>query len=138
MQIAKSTDFALRVLIFSATHPDTLVTQQEVADFFDISREHLRKIVHELSKADYLKTQRGKQGGFKLAKAPMDINIADIVTLFEGKQCIIDCADLNCVLVKNCQLNHVFQEAENAFMNSLKNYSLADIISKPMRRILTA
>lgn len=138
MQIAKSTDFALRVLIYASSKPDTLVTQQEVADFFDISREHLRKIVHELSKAGYLETRRGNQGGFALAQAATDINLADVVCLFEQKQSLIDCDALSCVLAKNCQLKTVFNEAESAFIASLKQYSLADIVSKPMKRILSA
>lgn len=136
MQISKSTDFALRVLIYAAVKPEKLVTQQEVADFFDISREHLRKIVHELSKSAYLKTHRGNKGGFTLSRLPSDINIGDVVALFEKKQDIIDCDALSCVLSRNCQLKNAFNEAENAFMESLNKYSLEDMLSKPMQRIL--
>lgn len=136
MQIAKSTDFALRVLIYSASKPDTLVTQQEVADFFDISREHLRKIVHELAKAGYLSTRRGHNGGFVLARPASEINLGDVVSLFELKDPIIDCDALSCVLAKNCQLRQVFNAAETEFMDSLKQYTIEDIISEPMQRIL--
>ena len=137
MQIAKSTDFALRVLIYSASRPGELVTQTEVAEFFAISREHLRKIVHELSKAGFVNTQRGHNGGFSLAKPPSDINLADVVSLFEHKNsAIIDCDALSCVLAKNCQLRSVFDEADQAFMDTLRKYSINDITSEPMQRIL--
>jgi Rrf2 family nitric oxide-sensitive transcriptional repressor len=136
MQIAKSTDYAIRVLIYSSTKPDILVTQQEIADFFTISREHLRKIVHELSKAGYIETRRGHNGGFSLAKPASEINLGEVVSMFEHKDSVIDCDVMSCVLIKNCRLHKLFNEAEAAFMDSLKQYSLEDVVSGPMRRLI--
>lgn len=136
MQIAKSTDYAIRVLIYASTKPGILVTQQEIAEFFTISREHLRKIVHELSKAGYLNTRRGHNGGFLLAKPASEINLGEVVSMFEHKDSVIDCDSMSCLLVKNCHLQTLFNEAEAAFMDSLKRYSLEDVVSGPMQRIL--
>lgn len=136
MQIAKSTDYALRVLIYLFSKSGELVTQQEIADYFGISREHLRKIVHRLGRHRFLVTRRGKAGGIALSRPADEINVADVVRLFETKSPLIDCDGMECVLASNCRLRSVFNEADRAFMRSLSNYSLADIVHESTRRLI--
>ena len=138
MQIAKSTDYALRVLIYAFSKQRELVTQQEIADFFDISREHLRKIVHELAKAGFLVTRRGKNGGIALARHASEINVAEVVMLLETKAALIDCDGMACVLSSNCRLRSVFNEADRSFMQTLAKYSLADIVNDSTQRLIFA
>ncbi len=138
MQIAKSTDYALRTLMYAASRPDEIVTQTEVADFYQISREHLRKIIHELAKSGYLDTRRGKSGGFKLASAPETIGIGEIVRLFEKEQEseIVACEATNCALKSNCRMRNVFIQAEQNFYAALDDHSIADMLTPATRRIL--
>lgn len=83
MKINLSTDYAIRVLLFAATHPTRLVTIKEIAETYQISDNHLMKIVHTLQKNGYLHTVRGRNGGFRLAKAPENISIGEIIMIFE-------------------------------------------------------
>ena len=138
MQIAKSTDYALRALIYAASKQGQLVTQQEVADFFDISRDHLRKIVHELARNGYLTTHRGVKGGFELARPPARINVGDIMELFEPKAPMIDCTGMACVLTADCLLKQVFRQAEKDFRATVGRYTLADILNPPIQRLINA
>ena len=138
MQIAKSTDYALRVLIYAASKPGQLVTQQEVADFFAISRDHLRKIVHELARNGYLTTHRGVNGGFELARSPARINIGDIMELFEPGVPMIDCTGMACVLTPDCLLKKVFRQAEKDFRSTVGRYTLADIVNAPVKKLINA
>jgi Rrf2 family protein len=73
----------------AARHPD-LITIQDVADGFGISKNHLMKVTHRLALAGYIETQRGRTGGFRLAKRPEDINIGAIVRLGEGNAPLVE------------------------------------------------
>jgi len=138
MQIAKSTDLALRVLIYAHNKEGELVTQPEVAEFFQISREHLRKIVHELGQNEFLITRRGKNGGFSLARPARDINIGDVVSLFETKTPMVDCSGLECILTGFCKLKGVLEDARVAFIQSVSDYSLQDIVDNTASKRLAS
>lgn len=79
MQLTSYTDYALRVLIYLAKNPEQKVTIGELAEFFKISRNHLVKVVHNLSINGFVRSIRGKGGGLYLAKPAKQINIGDVV-----------------------------------------------------------
>lgn len=128
MQLSRFTDYAARVLIYSAMFPDRLVTLHEMAAFYDISLAHLRKVVHRLGQLGYLKTYRGKHGGVKLQRPAAEINIGQMVREFEGHQHMIDCVGLQCVVLPACGLPGAFKRAQKAFYLELEKYSLADVV----------
>ena len=67
MRLTSYTDFGLRALMRLAGEPDRSFTTDEIAGEFEISRNHLIKVVRGLAEAGYVKTQRGAAGGFRLA-----------------------------------------------------------------------
>jgi Rrf2 family nitric oxide-sensitive transcriptional repressor len=73
MHITRYTDYSLRVLIYLAEQGDRLATIQEIADRYEISKNHLMKVVHQLNKKGYIETIRGKKGGMRLHMAPNEI-----------------------------------------------------------------
>ncbi|MBE9396264.1 Rrf2 family transcriptional regulator [Pontibacterium sp. N1Y112] len=131
MQLSRFTDYTLRVLFFTAVNNDRLTTLAEIAGFYEISIEHLRKVVHALSKSGYLQTFRGKNGGIRLAKAPEDINLGDVIAQSEGIAPLVDCMGQDCKLTGFCSLQSVFKEAQEAFMNTLRKYTLAQMLESP-------
>ncbi|MDO6514340.1 MULTISPECIES: Rrf2 family transcriptional regulator [unclassified Neptuniibacter] len=136
MQLSRFTDYTLRVLFYAAIHNDRLVTLSEIANYYDISIEHLRKVVHALAKSGYLATFRGKKGGIKLAQATAEINLADIVNQSEGSQPLINCAEQTCCLTNQCSLQEVLVEAQQAFIKVLEKYTLEDLLTNPKMRTL--
>ncbi|WP_415884584.1 RrF2 family transcriptional regulator [Neptuniibacter sp. QD72_48] len=134
MQLSRFTDYTLRVLFYVSTNDDRLVTLAEIAGCYDISVEHLRKVVHALSKAGHLDTYRGKKGGIKLAKPPAEINIGEIVADAEGRQPLINCGQQHCRLTGFCTLQHVLGDAQKAFMQVLEQYTLADMLNNDAMR----
>lgn len=131
MQLSRFTDYTLRVLFYVATNDNRLVTLSEIAGCYEISVEHLRKVVHALSKAGHLETFRGKNGGIRLAKAPRDINIAQIVGEAEGYHPLINCGEQMCRLTGFCSLQNILGEAQKAFMQVLEQYTLEDMLRNP-------
>ena len=79
MRLTFSTDYGLRLLMLVGLEPDRLVTIQEVADRFQISKSHLMKVAYELGQAGYLETVRGRNGGLRLGKAPEQIGVGEVV-----------------------------------------------------------
>lgn len=132
MQLSRFTDYTLRVLFYVASNSDRLVTLSEIASHFEISVEHLRKVVHALSKSGYLATYRGKNGGITLAKQPQEINLATIVMQAEGDNPLINCAEQMCCLTGFCSLQGVLVQAQDAFISVLKNYTLDQLLENPL------
>lgn len=131
MQLSRFTDYTLRVLFYTAVNNDRLTTLAEIAGFYEISIEHLRKVVHALSKSGYLQTFRGKNGGIRLAVAPEEINLGDVIAQSEGTNPLVDCMGQDCKLTGFCTLQSVFHEAQQAFMDTLRKYTLAQMLDNP-------
>src|SRR5699024_5963265 len=92
MNLKKYTDYALRVLIFTAMKPEgELASIKEISESFNISSHHLGKIVHELNKLEYIETIRGRYGGIRLAKRAERINVGTVVRAFGGDFGLLEC-----------------------------------------------
>ena len=69
MRFTRYTDYALRVLMYLGLKaPGELATIKEIGERYDISRNHLMKVVHRLGQEGYVETLRGRQGGLRLAR----------------------------------------------------------------------
>jgi Rrf2 family nitric oxide-sensitive transcriptional repressor len=135
MHITRYTDYSLRVLIYLAAEPERLATIQEIADSYDISKNHLMKVVHQLNKKGYIETIRGKKGGMRLHMPPEDINIGILIRETEQDLNIVECFSSKnaCKITPVCGLKGMFNEALKAFLEVLDKYTLADVIRDPHR-----
>ncbi len=132
MHLSKFTDYSLRVMVYLAAKPDELSTIDEISDKHGISKEHLRKIVHNLAQNSLIESRRGRGGGIRLAHRAGDIKIGTIVRVAEDGFHIAECFRPdggNCRISGCCQLNDMFHEALNAFLSVLDKYTLADILT---------
>lgn len=134
MQLTRFTDYSLRVLIYLGTHPDSLATVAAIAGEHGISRHHLTRVVHQLGLKGYIETVRGKGGGFRLARQPRRIKIGDVVRDMESGFELAECfqpGNAACRLLPACALKPALAEAGRAFLSSLDQYSLADLLPAP-------
>jgi len=133
MQLTHYTDYSLRVLIFlSLQDKAQRVTITDIAEHFEIPRNHLVKVVHHLGKLNYIHTTRGKNGGLNLGVAANKIRIGDVVRKMEAKLDIIDChAPSECPILPECQLRDMLQEAGDAFLKVLDQYTIGDLQQSP-------
>lgn len=128
MHLSYYTDYAYRILIYLAVNKKRC-TLNEISSQFNVSLEHMRKVVHALGKAKYIQTYKGKNGGFELALSPTEINLANVFTDFElVKENIIDCNKQSCILVHHCKLKKILFDSQKAFVSELSNYTLQDLI----------
>lgn len=132
MHITRYTDYSLRVLIYLAVNKDKLSTINEIAASYDISKNHLMKIVQQLNVQGYVLATRGRNGGIKLNLKPSEINIGSLVREVEDKKKLVECFDDNnqCVITPSCQLKSIFAEAQEGFFKVLDGYTLDDLLDK--------
>lgn len=104
---------------------------KEIADVYEISKNHLMKVVFDLGKLGYLETIRGRNGGIKLALDPKDSNIGEVVKNTEEDFHRVECFDSSkneCVISPKCKLKNVRHAAVKAYLQVLHSYTLADIV----------
>lgn len=129
MRLTTFSDYALRVLMYAAAEAPRLITIDETAAIYNISRAHLMKVVNLLTKAGYLRGVRGRSGGFTLAKQPEDINLGSVIRVTEPDFALVECfsPDNECALSNCCRLPGLFNDALGAFIAVFDQHTLADI-----------
>ena len=130
MKLTLYSDYSLRVLMYLA--PQSQLTQiDEIARFYNISKNHLTKVVHNLALEGYILSVRGRGGGIKLNKKPEDINIGELVRKTEEHFNLVECFNPEtntCPIIGKCGLQSVLGQALFAYLNVLDQYTLKDII----------
>ena len=137
MKITTHTDYALRVLIQVGLARGELVRIADVARSYDISRNHLMKVVQRLGALDYLETVQGRHGGVRLARAPDAILVGHVVRDFEAGIPLVECFDpekSRCRIQGVCKLKRALAAAHEAFLESLDGVTVADLL-KPRRQL---
>lgn len=139
MRLTRYTDYALRVLMQVGLSEGRLVRISEIAERFEISRNHLTKVVHQLGIRGYLETVQGRHGGMRLARSPETIVIGDVVRDFEEGFDLVECFNVDqcdCRIQPACVLKGTLDEALDAFLDVLDRTTLADLLV-PRRRLRT-
>ncbi len=137
MQLTRFTDYALRVLLFVGKRGGHRCTMGEIAIYYGISLEHLRKVVHRMARLGYLSSSRGRSGGLTLGRDSARIRIGEVIQVLEGDLNIIDCDALECRLRPGCALKAALDRGRRAFIAAVNEVTLADLLDdRRMRRRL--
>lgn len=128
MRLTRMTDYALRLLMYAAQHPDRLCTIAEIAREHDISEAHLMKVTHQLAQHGWITTVRGKGGGLRLARPPHEINLGAVVRDMEPDLELVECLSNQslCQLTGSCGLTGILETALRQFLSHLDAHTLAD------------
>jgi Rrf2 family nitric oxide-sensitive transcriptional repressor len=130
MQLTQFTDYSLRALIYIALKKD-ICTVKDITEAYIISNNHMIKIIHNLAKLGLIKTTRGKNGGISMAANSLDVNLGALILKLESNFDLVPCFNkekANCFIAPVCTLKNILHEAQNAFMNVLNQFTLADIV----------
>ena len=141
MRLTTFSDYSLRVLMYLGTARGRLATIDQVAAAYDISGNHLMKVVHHLAQNGFVETVRGKNGGMRLARAPESIRVGDVLRTTEDDFALVECfdeRDTDCRIARCCALKNVLARASAAFLAELDRCTLADLVTpaRPLERIL--
>ncbi len=124
-----ATDYALRTLLLLVARPDEQLSVRAVAAFYEISSDHVSKVVQHLAQAGYVRTGRGRGGGFRLAKPADEITVGAVIELFEGPVALLDCVAVAevCVIQSGCRLKRLLRRVGDQLMAELNAVTLAEI-----------
>jgi Rrf2 family nitric oxide-sensitive transcriptional repressor len=126
-------DYALRVLLYLATHPGQVVSTQQVSEAYGISKNHLVRVVQTLGQHGYVDVKPGRSGGITLAREPHAINVGKVLRASEPDYHLVECFDREkntCPIAPACSLKGMLYEAREAFLAALDQYTLADVMSR--------
>ena len=144
MHLSKKAEYALRATInlgIAAEVGRTTLPGSELAEENRLPLKFVERILHELRDAGIVETQRGKFGGYSLAKPADQIRIGEIVRLMDGRLAPICCASENayqpctCPDEEHCGLRMVMIDVRNAIANILDRYTVAQLVEETLRKM---
>ncbi len=132
MKISTKGRYALRLMIDIALHgTDEPVRVKDVAKRQDISVKYLEQIISILVRAEYVKSIRGPQGGYRLTKPPKEYKVGMILRLTEGSLAPVDClvGEVNeCSRKGVCVTLRIWKELDDAIKSVVDKYTLEDLL----------
>lgn len=134
MKISTKGRYALRLVVDLALHDDGGYTSiKSIATRQDISEKYLEQIITQLSRAGFVKSVRGAQGGYRLTKDPNDYTVGMILRVMEGSLAPVACLDggeNSCDRADNCVTIYVWEKLEKAINDVVDNITIADLVNK--------
>jgi Rrf2 family nitric oxide-sensitive transcriptional repressor len=131
MKLTLKTDYSLRVLIYlqnKLPHKERS-TIKEIADFYQIKKNHLNVVVNKLSELGLIHSITGPKGGISISTKAINSNLADIIVEFEDMN-LVECFDEKkntCRLSPGCKLKSILSSAQKSFIKELRHYKISDL-----------
>jgi len=147
MKLSKRGEYALRSMInlgIAAKVGRSLVRVTELAKAEDLPVKFLEQVMQQLREAGFVKSVRGKHGGYRLAKPASAVHIGEIVRLIDGPLAPIGCVSqtayepCNCPDEAHCGLRMLMLDVRNAIAAILDRYTLADVVEVTTRKMVTS
>ncbi len=138
MKISTKGRYALRMLIDLAEHKESgYISLKDVAKRQQISKKYLEQIIPIFNHTGMLLTNRGAQGGYKLARTPDKYTIAEILRLTEGSLAPVACLDQEpneCERSAECVTLPIWQGLYDVIKEYLEGITLQDILDQEQSR----
>lgn len=132
--LSRSSEYAIRSLAFLALRLDrNWVLARSIAEELAIPGSFLSKILQTLAAEGLLESQRGRRGGFRLARNPERLSLFDIVEPFDrlGQDRLCVLGQKVCSDETACPLHHTWKHSVNAFIHRLKTTTLGEVSRHP-------
>jgi len=135
MKTSRKTDYAVHALMILARNKGQELSVKELADLENVSSSYLAKVMQKLSAAGIVSSAEGKRGGYTLANNADNINLAQIMELFEAKDNVFECVDdiHGCSIKDRCKIHRVFGRAYQKMLAELEQITIKDIIDPEIK-----
>ncbi|MDD6203273.1 MAG: Rrf2 family transcriptional regulator [Lachnospiraceae bacterium] len=138
MKISTKGRHAVRVMIdLAVNNTGEYIKVKQIAKRQGISEKYLEQIIAILHKAGYVKSTRGAQGGYRIAKDPENYTVGMILRLTEGSLCPVACLedDVNeCERCDTCETLEVWRELSDAINGVVDHVTIADLVERQQKR----
>ena len=130
MRLTRFTDYSLRVLIHLGRNRTKRVTIHQISETYDISKNHLMKVVSNLTRLQIVVARRGPGGGLKLSRSPEDISLKEVIGNTEKNLQQLEFTDLTGAKEGSAdtRLSYYLQHALQSYMEVLGQFTLADVL----------
>lgn len=131
MHLTQYTDYSLRVLMYLRIHSEGLSTVNEISEFFQLPKNHIVKVVSNLSRLQLIHSQRGHGGGIRISDDINKHRIGDLVKVLEPDKGLVQCINKQgeaCKITHACKLNGILDVALERFYEELNQYTLDDVV----------
>ena len=132
MKVSTKGRYALRMLLDLAEHREQgFIPLKDIADRQDISKQYLEQIVSIISSLGALRTNRGKQGGYMLAKEPAAYTVGQILRITEGNLAPVACLEdkvNQCERVKKCKTISMWKGLNKVITDYLDGITLQNLL----------
>ena len=138
MKVSTKGRYGLRLMVDLAIHSEEgLVPLKEIAVRQDLSEKYLEQIMMQLNRSGLVRSVRGAQGGYTLAKIPADITVGDILRVMEGSLAPVDCIECDsssCQRTEQCVTMEVWRKLHAAIEAVVDGITLADLVEDYHRK----
>jgi len=138
MKISTKGRYALRMMLdLALNNTGEFIKIKNISERQEISEKYLEQIVTILSRAGYVKSVRGAQGGYRLAKTPEEYTVGMILRLTEGSLAPVVCVedDTECNRIDDCVTIEVWKQLDKAIKNVVDNITLADLLDWQKQKV---
>lgn len=138
MHVPVKVDYGVRALVDLAIHGNEgPVRASDIARRAAIPEPYLAQVLHTLSKHDFIRSQRGPQGGHSLAKPPSEIRLSKIMATLGSSETPVACLeDLNsCIHVPACAQRQVWRTVADAVFQILDSTTIEDLVNRTPIRV---
>ena len=133
MKLSVRGEYALRALLVLGSRPDQVLRIQTISDEQNIPKRFLEQILNDLRTAGFVESRRGVAGGYRLARPPESIPLAEVIRHLEGALAPVSCASekfyepCTCPDKERCSIRHVMKEVRDAVVKILERVTVADL-----------
>lgn len=139
MKVSTKGRYALRLMVDIALHSGgEFVTLKDISKRQNISLKYLEQIVPQLTRSGMLKSNRGPQGGYRLAKSVTEYTAGDILRVTEGSLAPVSCTegcDGDCDMYDICPTADFWNQVYNAILSVVDNTTLEDLAEQAKRKL---
>lgn len=135
--ISKKCKYAIHALVHMGRKPDDKFLIKDISRSCHIPKKFLEAILLDLKRAGILGSKQGKGGGYFLRRTPSEVNLAEVVRLFDGAIAAVPCATYKfyescaeCEDEETCTVRDAFLQVRNATVELLKGNTIEDLVKK--------
>ena len=131
MILSKTSSYAIRILMYMASKEKILCSAEEIYEELGIKKQYMRRLLTDLTKAGFIKSTRGRNGGYAFARNPEKILISEVIGRIDGfvsyNTCILGIDD--CRRAEKCSMHKVWDETKANILSTFRTTSIAYLAS---------
>lgn len=135
MRLSTKGEYASRAMLeLALRYEGGPLHSRQISEAQEIPQRFLEQILLLLKRAGYLKSRKGRKGGYVLAKPPDEINVAEVIRVMDGPLAPIDCVSVmaheTCPMERTCGLRWLWKDVRDAVAEILERTTFADLVRK--------